>query len=84
MYNYQEQKKNLFTQDGVSLVIKIKEKSNALIKQSGCVSAAKLIYEATSTWDGLAAIDYLCEEKFLKEVPQENIVAQDRIFILNN
>lgn len=82
MYNYQEMRKNVFTEDGVRQTIKIRDEAKKLIKLAGVVQCDKLIKICTGdTWDMLACIDYLVETKDLLEIKNElSGAGQHRIF----
>lgn len=81
-YSYQEQKPKIFTEDGVKLLIKIRDEAKRLIKLSGVVQSDKLIKVCSGdTWTMLACLDHLVEIDDLLEIP--NILSkagQHRIF----
>jgi hypothetical protein len=81
-YNYQTQKPNIFTEDGVKMLTKIRDEAKRLIKISSVVQSDKLI-KATSgdTWTMMACMDYLIECGDLLEIPNTlSKAGQHRIF----
>lgn len=81
MYNYQEQKANLFTEDGIGTLIEMRDKAKQHIKQSGAFIAHK-IFVTGDVWTMLAVLDYMVEQKEIREIPYK-CAGQDRVFISN-
>lgn len=81
MYNYEEEKKEVFTERGQVMFLKIRDTVQALIKKAGCVRMQEAIGEVTgSSWTMLACVDRLVELGELREIPQDDC-AGHRIFV---
>jgi hypothetical protein len=86
MYNYENQKKNIFTEDGQIMFLQIRDRVQKLLKEAGAFMLENAINKQSGdSWNMLACIDRLVELKEIKEVTKENEVAgQHRVFIKNN
>ena len=85
MYNYQEQKKELFTEDGLKLFTAIRDQINRMLKVSGAVKMGNAIslpkgIGAADTWELMACVDHMVSLGELIEVPT-NGSGQDRVFV---
>lgn len=69
-YNYEEQKKELFTHEGVRTLLKIYDNCKFLDKMAGAFTAAKAWAECSesSVWTLIAALDYLVELKAIEKI----------------
>lgn len=83
MYNYQEIKPSLFTEDGQVLFLKIRDKTKHLIKTAGAFRMQEAIADCTgSSWDFLACVDRLVELGEIREITKQGEVAgQCRVFV---
>lgn len=82
MYNYQTEKSKIFTEDGQKTFLKIRDKVQQLLKQSGAVMLQNAISGVTGeTWLQLACIDRLVELKEIKEITPSGVMGQDRVFV---
>ena len=83
MYNYEEQKQNVFTENGQEMFLKIRDKVQLLLKSSGAFMLEKAISGVTGdSWAQLACIDRLVELKEIKEITDKQKVAgQHRVFV---
>jgi len=82
MYNYEKEKQKIFTEDGQETFLKIRDKIQHLLKQSGAVMMQNAISGVTGdTWLHLACVDRLVELNEIKEVTKDNVAGQHRIFI---
>ena len=83
MYNYENEKPNLFTEDGQLLFIEIRDRVKGLIKLAGAVNMEKAIQGSSgSSWTMLACVDRMVEIGELKELTTDNAGwAQDRVFV---
>ena len=82
-YNYQTQRDNLFTEEGQLMFMKIRDKINVLLDQSGAFRLLEAISTARvtgDTWDMIACIDRLVEIGEIREIETKG-VGQHRIFI---
>lgn len=82
-YNYLDQHKVVFTEEGQRLFLKIRDRAKELIDIAGCAMRGNIISECTGDiWDMLACVDRLVELGELQEVRQDHTSpAQHRIFV---
>lgn len=83
-YDYQTQRPRVFSEGGVTMLLKIRDHAKALIAQAGAARSDKLMAAAGSgdTWDMLACMDRLVETGELHEIPNTmSRAGQHRIFI---
>lgn len=83
MYDYSLQRAMLFTDDGQRLFLKVRDRTNALLAQSGAVMMEKATATCTGdSWDFIACLDRMVELGDILEVRNEHSRAgQHRIFI---
>lgn len=82
MYNYQNEKSKVFTEDGQVVFLKIRDKTQQLLKQSGAVMMSNILNGITGdSWLHLACVDRLVELGEIKEITNEGVVGQHRVFI---
>ena len=82
MYNYEEQKNNIFTEEGHEMFLKIRDKAHLLLKTAGAFTIGKVISGcAGDGWLMLACIDRLAERGEIQEITGDNVAGQDRVFI---
>ena len=85
MYNYQTEKSKIFTEDGQETFLKIRDKVQQLIKQSGAVMMQNAISGVTgNSWVHLACVDRLVELKEIREITKENVAGEYRVFVAIN
>ena len=82
MYIYSIQKKNILTDEGLEMFLKIRDKKDILLSQSGAVRADKLMCGTGESWDMMACIDRLVELGEIRQVC-DNGAWQDKVFIKN-
>ncbi len=82
MYNYQQQRPLLFTEEGQLMFIKIRDKVKALITVAGCFRMDSVLSMALGDiWMMIACVDRMVELGELKEVTEsEDTAGQHRIF----
>lgn len=85
MYKYEEQKQKLFTEEGMGMLIKIRDKAKSLFKTAGAARMQEIISGTTGdSWLMLACVDWLVEKGEIKELTKGMEVAgQYRVFISN-
>ena len=80
-YDYQSQRPALFTEEGVRILIAMRDKCRQMLKQSGAFAASKAMESITgSSWVMLAALDYMVERGELKKITQPEARAQHEIY----
>lgn len=82
MYNYQEEKKDLLTEDGIKTLLKIRDRVKHLLNEAGAFRMEHAFKGASgSTWTMMACIDFMVEQGEISECKHSNINAgQNRIF----
>lgn len=81
-YEYQNEKFELFTDDGQRMFLAIRDKVHRLLKDAGCFRMQEAMNAAGggSSWTMLACVDRLVELGEIREVIQNNVAGQRRIF----
>jgi hypothetical protein len=81
MYNYETEKKEIFTEDGQVMFLKIRDNVNDLLKKAGAVRMQEAIAKTTgSSWTMLACVDRMVELGELREITANGIAGQHRVF----
>lgn len=82
MYKYEEQKPKIFTEEGQETFLKIRDKMQYLLKQSGAVMMENVISGVTgNNWFHCACVDRLVELGEIKEITNGDVAGQHRVFI---
>lgn len=82
MYNYEDLKKELFTDQGQRMFLQIRDRVNVLLKDAGAVRLQEAISKTTGdSWTMLACIDRMVELGELKEITGSAVPAQYRVFV---
>jgi len=77
-YDYQTEKANLFTEEGVKILIHIRDRIKSLLDYSGAFTASQALQKCSgSSWTMLAALDYLVETKEIVKVGGNGRTQQD-------
>lgn len=85
MYIYESQRKNIFTEQGQEMFIKIRDKAKSLLATAGSFRMDAIMSSCTGdTWDMLACVDRMVEMGELKEITPENVSGQHRVFVSLN
>lgn len=85
MYNYKDERKNVFTEEGVSMLIAILKNIEDITACSGACTIGKAI--STVSGDSfleLACIDYLRERGYITIFPRQGYTTQDSFITLNH
>ena len=83
-YSYREEKPNLFTEQGVEMLTRMRDKAMELLQVAGAVRADKIIEAAGggSSWTMLAALDYMVEKGDLRRVTTDGQTwGQHQVFV---
>ena len=85
-YRYEEQRENLFTDEGQRMFLKIRDSAQRLLAQSGAAMCSKIIAGASGDgWLMMACVDRLVELGELVEVPNsQSRAGQHRLFVPAN
>lgn len=85
MYNYSEQKKKIFTEDGQVIFLEVRDKAQQLLDGAGAFRLQELMTWLTGdSWTIIACVDRLVELGEIREIPQGKVMGQDRVFVKNN
>lgn len=79
-YNYSEQRKELFTESGQILFLRIRDKVQELLLLAGAFRMQEVLAGGNG-WEILACVDRLVELGEIKEIEQVDCAAQQRIFV---
>ena len=82
-YNYKEQKKNIFTEEGQKMFLKIRDNAHQLLESSGAFMMGHVIRNVGggSSWDMLACVDRLVELGEIRELTDNSVAGQYRTFV---
>lgn len=81
-YVYTEQRPNLFTEEGVGVLLKVRAKVRTCLRDAGAVRAQEAWRGVREdTWLMLAVLDYLVELGEIREITDESTPAQHRVFV---
>ena len=82
MYNYKTEKPKIFTEEGQETFLKIRDRVQELLKQSGAVMMQNAISGLTGdSWFHLACVDRLVELNEIREITCNNVAGQHRVFV---
>lgn len=86
MYNYETQKANIYTDDGLRLFVGIRDQVHALLKQAGAVRMQEAIrlpngIGAADSWTMIACVDRMVELGELLEITPSDCAGQYRVFV---
>lgn len=81
-YEYQRERPRVFTEDGSTMLLKIRDNAKSLIASAGAARSDRLMSNVSGdSWQMLACIDRLVEIGDLLEIPNPTSGAgQHRIF----
>ena len=82
MYNYEEQKSEIFTEEGQTTFLAVRDNVSKLLDISGAVTMGDAISNCGggSSWFLLACVDRLVELGEIFEIKQTGVTAQSRVF----
>ena len=82
MYEYGTQRRNLFTEDGVRMLTKIRDNAKRLLDSAGAFMSCQAWSGVSgNSWDMLAALDYLVENEEIREITGSEVAGQHRVFV---
>lgn len=83
MYNYEEQRKVVFTEEGQKIFLAIRDNVKRLIKEAGAVDMEHAISRiGGDSWENMACVDRLVELGEIREIPMHTYSGgQYRVFI---
>ncbi len=81
-YNYETEKKEIFTEEGQRQFLQIRDTVQDLLKKAGAVRMEEATARVTgNSWTHLACVDRLVELGEIREIPQQSCAGQFRIFV---
>lgn len=85
MYNYADCKSDILTDDGQRLFLRIRDWVQKNLKVAGAVRMEEILKAAGSgdSWTMLACVDRLVELGEIREITQEKVAGQHRVFVAN-
>lgn len=82
MYNYETEKKKLFTEEGLEMFTKIRDNVKRHLKSAGAVRMDEALRVASgSSWTMMACVDRMVETKEIREITTPNVPGQYRVFV---
>jgi len=84
MYEYEDLKPQIFTDEGQRIFLGIRDNCKSLINKAGAARMDKIIQDSYGdTWFMLACVDRLVELGEIYEITSEDVPSQRRIFTSN-
>ena len=85
MYVYKDEKINIFSETGQVMFLKIRDRVNYLLKESGSFMMQNAIQgSGGSSWFQLACVDRLVELDEIEELKCGDVAGQHRVFVRKN
>lgn len=83
MYNYNEERVNIFTDEGQRRFIKMRDWVLTLLNKSGaCTMDKAMMAMSGDTWSTMSLIDRMVEIGDIKEITKNmDVAGQDRVFV---
>lgn len=81
MYNYQQEKQNIFTENGQVMFMKIRDKVNYLLKEKKYFIMEEVLGCEGSAWEIMACVDRLKELREITEISGSGAMGQHRAFM---
>ena len=82
MYDYQTEKPRIFTEDNQQDFLKVRDNVQRLLDIAGAVKMGKAIEVISGdSWLQMAYVDRLVELGEIREVTDEDVAGQDRVFV---
>ena len=82
MYEYAKYKNSVFTEDGQVRFLAIRDRVRSKLADSGAVRMQEAMRGSTGdSWEIMACIDRLVELGEIREIEQERVAAQHRVFV---
>ena len=82
MYQYEEIKPRLFTEEAQQDFLKVRDRAHKLLKESGAFKSLHACRDISGdTWMMMAYVDRLVELKEIREITPPNVAGQNRVFV---
>lgn len=80
-YSYKDEKQKIFTEDGVYMLLKIRDNVKMLLMTAGAFQCDRAFRGVSGdSFKMLACIDYLEEEGTIVKVERANIATQNQVY----
>jgi len=77
-YDYQQEKAGIFTETGLQMLLKIRDRADKLLKESGAFREQELHTTMSGdSWKMLACVDFLVEKGELKRIHDGGVRQMD-------
>lgn len=81
-YDYRVQKAKLFTEDGASIMLRVRDNVFKMLAESGAVMMDNAFKGCSGySWTMMAAVDYLVERGEVREITGPDVCGQHRVFV---
>jgi len=82
MYNYNDEKHKIFTDEGQREFIKVRDRGKKLLDDGGAFMLFSALKDISGdSWQMMAYIDRLVEIGEIKEITGNEVAGQDRVFV---
>ena len=83
MYKYEDERDNIFTEQGQRRFLMVRDHVHKLLDRSGAITMGKALEAVTGdSWEGMAYVDRMVELDEIREIiPSVMPAGQDRIFV---
>lgn len=82
MYYYEMERPKLFTAEGLTLFVELRDRTLKLLAEAGAVSSGAAIAKSCGdSWMMLACLDLMVERGELRELTGGNVAGQHRVFV---
>lgn len=82
MYKYEEMKPKLLSQEGFTMLLKIRDHTKSLIETVGCARLQEIINcTAGDSWMMIACVDFMLERGEIREITKPSDFTQHRVFV---
>lgn len=81
MYKYENLKPGIFTEDGQTMFLQIRDRVKNILAQSGAITMGVAMAGTGDSWKRMACVDRLVELGELKEIKYGECAGQHRIFV---
>jgi len=82
VYNYHNEKRHIFTEEGQVKFLKVRDEAQRLLKEAGAFKMFAPLKGVTGdVWEMMANIDRMVELGEIREVTGPDVAGQDRVFV---
>ncbi len=83
MYDYNVEKKKIFTDEGQREFLKVRDKARQLLDEGGAFMMFSALTDISgdTSWTMMAYVDRLVELGEIREITKPGVAGQDRVFV---